>query len=155
MTTWNKRIKEAREEAGMANSDLARAVGVKPASVTLWENGSTKNMDAANCIKACEVLGIRPQWLVFGRGPKHVANSKLVRSIVATLEGLSEDDLRRADAVLHSMFEGMQKTAEKSEPMSPSAIEQKYSPEVDATGVQDGTGIKTGSETRAAGRRSR
>lgn len=152
---WNDRIKEARQEAGISNAELARAIGVKPASITLWENYSTKNLDAANCIKACEVLGIRPQWLMFGRGPKRAADSKLMQSVIATLEGLPEADLRRAEVLLRTFFEGMHSATQEREPLSPHAIEQKYSPGLDATGVQDGTGSQTGPQNGKTGRGSR
>jgi len=46
--SWNKKIKMARERLGMGQTELANAVGLSPASITMWENGATKNIDGRN-----------------------------------------------------------------------------------------------------------
>jgi phage repressor protein C with HTH and peptisase S24 domain len=60
-----ERIKQARERAAMTQSDLARAVGVRPQSVQQWERGETdprgKRMDAI-----AAALGVEKLWLLLG-----------------------------------------------------------------------------------------
>lgn len=50
----------------MSKADLARACKVSSPTVTDWENGNIKNLDAANMLTICNVLRIDPYWLVFG-----------------------------------------------------------------------------------------
>lgn len=60
-----ERIKQARERASMTQSELARAVGVRPQSVQQWERGETdprgKRMDAI-----AGALGVDKLWLLLG-----------------------------------------------------------------------------------------
>lgn len=48
---------------------LARAVGVKPPSVSDWLNGRTKRLEGANLLAAARFLDVSPEWLANGRGP--------------------------------------------------------------------------------------
>ena len=68
MTNWNQRIAEARTARGMTKAELARACKVAPPTVTDWENGNIKTIEASNMLKICEVLHVDPWWLVLGRG---------------------------------------------------------------------------------------
>lgn len=58
--------------------DLARAVGVKPPSVSDWLSGKSKTMEGENLLKASKFLGVNPNWLASGIGAptsKDVQNS--------------------------------------------------------------------------------
>lgn len=48
--------------------DLARAVGVKPPSVSDWLSGKSKTMEGENLLKASKFLGVNPNWLATGNG---------------------------------------------------------------------------------------
>jgi transcriptional regulator with XRE-family HTH domain len=50
----------------MSKAELARACDVSGPTVTDWENGNIKNLDASNMLTICKVLRIDPYWLVFG-----------------------------------------------------------------------------------------
>lgn len=50
-------------------ADLARACGVRPASVSEWINGPTKSLRGPNAIKAAKCLGVNVEWLSTGNGP--------------------------------------------------------------------------------------
>ena len=67
---WHTRLKDAREAQNIGKSDFARRVGVSPAAVTMWENESTKTIDAANLLRACRVLSVDPEWILDGAGPE-------------------------------------------------------------------------------------
>lgn len=68
MKNWNERLTFARKTAGLKQIELARAVGVSSASVSDWESGVVKNLEAPNLLKICEALNISPTWLQFGKG---------------------------------------------------------------------------------------
>lgn len=48
--------------------DLARAVGVKPPSVSDWLSGKSKTMEGENLLKAAKFLGVNANWLATGSG---------------------------------------------------------------------------------------
>lgn len=48
--------------------ELARAVGVKPPSVSDWLSGKSKTMEGENLLKASNFLGVDPIWLASGIG---------------------------------------------------------------------------------------
>ena len=48
--------------------ELARAVGVKPPSVSDWLSGKSKNMDGPNLVRAAKFLKVNSTWLGTGVG---------------------------------------------------------------------------------------
>lgn len=52
----------------MKKSELARACKVAPPTVTDWESGAIKTLEAENMLRICDALGIDPWWLVLGKG---------------------------------------------------------------------------------------
>lgn len=50
---------------------LAKACGVKPPSVSGWRTGDSKTLEGSNLLAAAKMLGVRPEWLASGIGPKH------------------------------------------------------------------------------------
>ncbi|MDC5305527.1 XRE family transcriptional regulator [Acinetobacter baumannii] len=56
--------------------DLARAVGVKPPSVSDWLSGKSKTMEGENLLKASKFLGVNPNWLASGTGSPNEINKK-------------------------------------------------------------------------------
>jgi len=61
---WHTRITQARSAKGLGKSELARLVGVSPATITMWESGQTKKIDGTNLIRVCTALDINPMWLL-------------------------------------------------------------------------------------------
>ncbi|WP_417698034.1 LexA family protein [Psychromonas sp.] len=61
----NLRIKNRRKELGLTQLEIAEALNVSKASVSLWEKGDTspKNMHLLSKILKCD-----PDWLVSGKG---------------------------------------------------------------------------------------
>jgi transcriptional regulator with XRE-family HTH domain len=64
---WHKRLTAAREAKGIKKSAFAKLVGVSAPTVTDWENGDTKMIEGANLIKVCDILGIAPEQLIYGK----------------------------------------------------------------------------------------
>ena len=71
MKTLAERLKYAMEvlpPKKIKGVDLARAVGVKPPSVSDWLSGKSKNMDGPNLIRAAQYLKVNSKWLATGLG---------------------------------------------------------------------------------------
>lgn len=70
MSTLQERLAAAMEgPPSVSAADLARACGVKGASVSEWINGPTKSLRGPNAIKAAKRLGVSVEWLSTGSGP--------------------------------------------------------------------------------------
>ncbi|WP_295802169.1 helix-turn-helix transcriptional regulator [uncultured Microbulbifer sp.] len=69
MTSINDRMKQAREKAGLTQSELARSCGVSVQAVSQWESGSTKNPAASNVLATAKATGLSIEWLITGRQP--------------------------------------------------------------------------------------
>lgn len=68
-TSWNARIKLARELRGLSKANFARLLDVSPSTVTEWESGNTKSLTDENLVRVCGVLRVRGEWLVRGTLP--------------------------------------------------------------------------------------
>jgi SOS-response transcriptional repressor LexA len=73
--TPGQRIRSARLAIGMSQQALAEAIRLfgdgRPVSrttITQWETGSTRGIEAANLLKAAKALNVTPEWLQFGTG---------------------------------------------------------------------------------------
>lgn len=55
-----------REKQGLTQADLARQLGVTPAAISKWENGSSKPRVEV-LFQLAEILGVRPEELMAGR----------------------------------------------------------------------------------------
>ena len=62
-----QRLKEARENAGLNQSEFARLMNVTRAAVSKWEKPSTQDMSAVNLAKAANTLGLSLDHLMLGR----------------------------------------------------------------------------------------
>lgn len=70
-STLKERVIEAM--AGpprVSGIELAAACGLSPASISDWKTGKTKTIEGSNLIAASKRLGVRPEWLANGIGPK-------------------------------------------------------------------------------------
>lgn len=68
--TFAKRLRRARETAGLNQTELARRLKVTPQSVQLWESeGEKSTTPRTNRVREiAHTLGVREDWLLFGRG---------------------------------------------------------------------------------------
>lgn len=67
MKTLPERITHARTQAGLSKAHIARAVGVSSPTVTDWESGKIKTIEAGNLLKLAQVLNVDAQWLQTGK----------------------------------------------------------------------------------------
>lgn len=68
METIGERIRSERERQKITRVDLARAGGIAPTTLSDLELGLSKSTTALH--KIASRLGVRPEWLESGRGPK-------------------------------------------------------------------------------------
>ncbi|NWK52191.1 helix-turn-helix transcriptional regulator [Acinetobacter sp. SwsAc5] len=71
MKTLAERLKYAMEVLPIKKVkgvELARAVGVKPPSVSDWLSGKSKTMEGENLLRAAKYLNVNPVWLATGNG---------------------------------------------------------------------------------------
>lgn len=92
MNTLSQRIREAMDEKPCIAADVARAAGVKEASVSDWVNDVTKTLKAEPALRAAQFLGVSPFWLVLGRGPKKPSDiERHISELVAQQENVSHE----------------------------------------------------------------
>lgn len=63
------RIRRARTQTGLSQSELARRVGVKRSAVTQWEHPRGTTPSVEHLIQIARETGTRFEWLATGRGP--------------------------------------------------------------------------------------
>lgn len=88
MNTLAERLRYAMEvlpPRKIKGVDLARAVGVKPPSVSDWLSGKSKTMEGENLLKASSFLEVDANWLATGKG-----SPKLINSVVDTAQKKDE-----------------------------------------------------------------
>ena len=67
MNTLTDRIRAAREEAGLSQTDVARALRISASAVNQWEHGFSKNIKLLNFFALARLLGQDPHWLATGK----------------------------------------------------------------------------------------
>lgn len=71
--TWNERLAFSMEQKDVSIADLAKATDAAHTSVMGWVGaGSVKPSDdvkATYLLKACDLLDVSPEWLMFGKLP--------------------------------------------------------------------------------------
>ena len=72
-----KRIKEAREEAGLTQEELAKAAGVAQSTIGGLE--SERNPGSSRTAEIAAVLGVEPLWLAAGKGEKRSDHLEIVQ----------------------------------------------------------------------------
>ncbi|MCH7308376.1 XRE family transcriptional regulator [Acinetobacter sp. NIPH 1852] len=83
MKTLAERLRYAMEvlpPKRIKGVDLARAVGVKPPSVSDWLTGKSKTMEGENLLKASKFLGVSANWLASGIGNPTDKNKLIIKN---------------------------------------------------------------------------
>ena len=89
MNTLGQRIKKAREEAGLMQSELASKIGVKSAGViSNWETDKSKP-DADKIVLLCGVLRVSCSYLLDYYGSEEVTSSEA--QLLASYRELNEE----------------------------------------------------------------
>jgi len=97
-----ERLRLARKEAGLTQQQLADKVGMKKASISGLELGTSKKPSADNILPLAKFLGVTPEWLVSGKGVKkaQVSRETLPENETALLFAYRELDEKQQKLVL-------------------------------------------------------
>lgn len=108
MDTLGKRLQKALDDAGMTQAQLAERLGISQQAVQFICSGRTKNSKHTGRI--AEILGVTPEWLVFGtlHGVSESKNNYVatLTTKVYTIRQLDYDQEPTAEAICpfpHSM----------------------------------------------------
>lgn len=91
MNELKDRLKQARRNAGLTQSELAERAGIKQSSVSEIERGLSRS--SAHLIKLAQVCGVDPVWLAEGNTAEQ--DARVARAVAASdryFRGPSEDD---------------------------------------------------------------
>jgi SOS-response transcriptional repressor LexA len=106
--TPGQRIKSVRLSIGMSQQALAKAISefgdrrsVSRTTITQWETGSTRGIEAANLLKAAKALDVMPEWLQFGTGHMKPPRLNLEGLAPIACNALSVPILKHAQAGNH------------------------------------------------------
>lgn len=91
MSTLSDRLREALNDTGITQAELARACGVTPSAVSQWLDGQTKNMKMAYIFKAADFLGVQDRWLAIGAPPKERKWTPVAVEIADYISSLPHD----------------------------------------------------------------
>ncbi|EEY78935.1 peptidase S24-like protein [Acinetobacter calcoaceticus RUH2202] len=86
MNTLAERLRYAMEvlpTKKIKGVDLARAVGVKPPSVSDWLSGKSKKMEGENLLKAAKYLKVSAAWLATGVGEPTEEHNKEAAKVLS------------------------------------------------------------------------
>tara|TARA_Y100001934_G_C12317219_1_gene758143 strand:+ start:286 stop:684 length:399 start_codon:yes stop_codon:yes gene_type:complete len=94
----SKRLKKLRVEAGLNQSQFAKAVGVTRACVARWENGKASSMVVRNALRVCEILNIDLNYLFHGKTKPASLELDMLQKSIAIAEELSNGWTSKARA---------------------------------------------------------
>ncbi len=105
MSTLMERMQEMEVHQRGWRASLARYCGVKPPSVSDWFTGKTVSLNAETVIKAAEFFGVRPYWLLTGKGPKYpeAKDWPFSLELLTTVKQLPGPELLKAENVLRAV----------------------------------------------------
>lgn len=115
---WYERLSQAREAKGYKKAHFAKAIGVKPPTITEWERGDTVAPSAANVMKICQVLNITPEWLMQDSGSRETTQipsksywgqKPLIEEAVSLMEAMAERELEQVVAIIRTFSTSTQR----------------------------------------------
>jgi transcriptional regulator with XRE-family HTH domain len=100
--TRGERIKQAkdywlRQKPDRTVLQLCAMVGVSEPTYYNWEGDKTKSILAENFLKFCQLTGFNPNWLLWGRGRKMLADDKAFSALFDTMQDFTDEEF---DALL-------------------------------------------------------
>ncbi|TGB34377.1 hypothetical protein [Burkholderia thailandensis] len=96
METWNERLALALRESAYNPNQLATEIGVRAPTIAAWIGAANitpaQNITADNLFKVCEKLKVRPEWVLYRRGPKNASHQmEEVPEAVIAMRELSQE----------------------------------------------------------------
>lgn len=99
MDTIGKRIRALREQRNWNQATLAKAVGIRPPSLSQIDTGRTKTLKAATILRIAAALEANPDYLLTGTGSPNMSDAsnpsdKELSNVISSLP-----DSKRATAL--------------------------------------------------------
>lgn len=75
LDSLGKRLSDSLATSGMSPASLAQRAGATEATISNWVNGNVQveHVKAAVLLRICGVLGVLPEWLLFGQGSRSLS----------------------------------------------------------------------------------
>lgn len=110
MQAWQSRLTNVLNEKRWSYAQLARAAGVTDMAVSGWigkraETRPIKDLPSMTMFRVCRALEIRPQWLMFGEGPRDPADEWPFSTSLARVQELPLDVRALLDRILIDVVE--------------------------------------------------
>jgi transcriptional regulator with XRE-family HTH domain len=102
--TLKDRLSVAMRDASVTAAELARACKIRPPSVSDWLSGETKSISGKNLLAASKRLGVTPEWLSTGQGPRDATDTGITDS---------SQTVRLDPDIIQGVARAMQDTAEE------------------------------------------
>ena len=120
------RLRHARKLRGLSQYDLAKAAGVKQASVSNLETGSSRSFKGTTLVSFAHILDVSSDWLATGKGSMMQVDTPLppeaLRHAREWMKLAPEVRTRVADMVIE-----MNKTSRADQPAVPDEkVEEAY-----------------------------
>lgn len=107
MSSLKDRMRKALDESKMNASELARKTNVSRATVSLWLNGQTQQLEGENLTRAASALEVDAHWLATGEG---AAQSSITAKPV---EPDAQAALSPRKQALLGLFDGLTETQQQ------------------------------------------
>lgn len=103
--SFGERVTKARGWRGVNKSELAQLAGLHKMSITLIEQGKTKQMGFNNLFALAKALQVNPEWLATGKGEPHggmysLPVSEKAQALAMRLDHLEPNELKAVEAVV-------------------------------------------------------
>ena len=122
MSKLSKRLKRLRIEAGLNQSQFAKAVGVTRACVARWENGEASSMVVRNALSVCEILNTDLNHLFHGKSKPAPLELETLQKAIKIVDEVSKGWTSKAKASLAAVIYKMLSEGEAKSNMTLSQI---------------------------------
>ena len=122
MSKLSKRLKRLRIEAGLNQSQFAKAVGVTRACVARWENGEASSMVVRNALSVCEILNTDLNHLFHGKSKPAPLELDTLQKAIKIVDEVSKGWTSKAKASLAAVIYKMLSEGEAKSNMTLSQI---------------------------------
>jgi len=96
--SFARRLREARQAAGMTQQQVADACGVTDGAVSAWEKGVAAGIIAETLFSVADALRVDPRWLATGQG-----QPSSLPDIAASLGELPAEQQEAVRALIRSL----------------------------------------------------
>jgi SOS-response transcriptional repressor LexA len=88
----------------MTQAELARRINLTKGAVNQWKKG-VSSPNGENLLKVAKALGVTPEWLATGKGPKEVSETRMTVKEAMKLGLLEPIALKEAQNIFQNRFQ--------------------------------------------------